>query len=146
MKLSSFKKSIKKFHYFQWEKNRRLAFFFLPAIWKENNHHGLEVHTSRFTLCFLRYRCHWYFGKITPMPNQPFESPIYGLNSFIKWAALWSKKPFSSKDFNIWLAQSDWKILVRWGGAKYHYSKIILAQEFLSRDVVLSNPILSSDF
>lgn len=120
-----------KFYSFQTEKDISLPKFIVPGIWFERKNQGLSVKVVRITTAFMSYRWHIYIGKTISPPNDPITSNVFELDNFVNWLNHWSGKKHHRSTFDSWLLQSDWKTLVRWGGTKYHYSKIVLAKEFL---------------
>ena len=110
--------------------------FVFPSVWFEHRRQGLEVNIVRVTFAWWTYRLHVHVGKTTPAPLGVWDAPELGVRDFVTWASAWSKNAWpdvswSQDSVEKWLQQSEWKMLVRWGGAKYHYSRIILAKEFL---------------
>lgn len=126
-----FPKSRYKFYSFQREKNVSLPKFIFPGVWFERKNQGLSVKMIRITAAFMSFRWHVYIGKTISPPNDPITSNVFELDGFVNWLNNWSGKKHHRSTFDSWLLQSDWKTLVRWGGTKYHYSKIVLAKEFL---------------
>lgn len=136
-----------KFYFFQKEKDPSLPKFVVPGVWWEHRRQGMEIAMVRVTIGFWGWRWHWYFGQVTPPPSGPINSAAFQLDAFVNWMNNWAGTTTSRAQFDSWLLQSDWKTLVRWGGTRYHYSKILLAKEFLSAsedhalDVVRPDPL-----
>lgn len=123
------------FYSIHYEKNAMLPVFLFPAFWWESKQQGLEVHLTRFTIGWWNVRLHILTGYLTPPSSLPLTEPVHGMEEFLQWAAHWSKsdnpKMWSKQSFDRWLQRSEWKSLMRWGGTKYHYSRILLAKEYL---------------
>ncbi len=136
-----------KFYFFQKEKGPSLPKFVVPGVWWERRRQGMEISTIRISVGFLNWRWHWYFGRVTPPPAGPINSAVFPLDSFVNWMNNWAGTRITRAQFDSWLLQSEWKSLVRWGGSQYHYSKILLAKEFLNAseehalDVVNPDPL-----
>ena len=120
------------FYFFEKTKDLSLPLVVWPSVWVEHRRQGLEIDMKRITLGWLHYRLTWYLGRVIPPSVAPLNAPVHGLDDFFSWAQEWSKSTWRRSEFDQWLQHSEWKTLVRWGGARYHYSRIVLAKEFLS--------------
>lgn len=134
-----------KFYFYQKEFHPSLPVFVLPGLWWERKRQGLEIRMLRVSVGFLRRRWHWYFGTITTAPAGSLTSESFQVSSLVQWLSTWSGRKIEQTDFEAWLLQSEWKTLVRWGGAKYHYSRILLGKEFLSDTEHAALDVLGED-
>lgn len=123
-----------KFYFFRREKDPSLPKFILPGVWWETRRQGLEITMWRITIGLWTFRWHYYFGRVTPPPAGPINSPQFKLDGFLQWmnSNNWSQSKVTRSEFDSWLLQSEWKTVVRWGGCQYHYTRILLAREFLN--------------
>lgn len=121
-----------KFYFFRKEKDFSLPKFIIPGVWWESRRQGMEISMVRVTIGFWYWRWHCCFGEVTPPPAGPINAAFFQLDTFVQWMNNWASTNATRAQFDSWLLQSEWKTLVRWGGSQYHYSKILLAKEFLN--------------
>ena len=119
---------------FERERDGMLPFMLWPALWWETRQQGMEIQTTRFTLGWAHYRAHAYWGRRQPISGAALSSAEFGLDEFASWMSAWSKRTVLKVSLEKWLQGSDWSALVRLGGAKNHYSRIVLGREFLAHD------------
>lgn len=147
MKTKIILSQVPKFYFFRKEKDTSLPKFIIPGVWWERRRQGMEIVMFRISVGFWCWRWHCYFGQVTPPPPGPINSEAFQLDQFVQWMNNWAGSSATRAQFDSWLLQSEWKNIVRWGGAQYHYSKILLAKDFLSAtedhslDVIISDPM-----
>lgn len=140
MKSISLSKSGRHFMIYGHEKNALSPFFILPTVWFERRHQGLRVTVRRWTFTWGCHRFHCGLGAVSRPVQGPWSNPSYQLDGFHEWAKIWLSKSWPQKiswdrtSFEKWLDQSDHKQVVAWGGASFHYSRILLAREYVSQE------------
>lgn len=122
----------KPFFYFLEKKySRKYVFFILPSCWIDKKRMGIEIHVIRFSLGWGYYRIHLNIGQVKIFNQGSILQEEFGISEYIIWLSQFIQKKIDQSAFQNWIIQSDWKNIIRWGGLKYHYIRILIAKDFV---------------
>lgn len=114
------------------ERSGLFPFVWWPSLSSQKRVTGPALSTSCLTISWGRVRWHLFWGRVgTPSPG-PLSAPELGLPEFVVWFRRWVNQPISVAEVAAWAQRSGWADVIRWGGARTWYGRLVLGRAFLA--------------
>jgi hypothetical protein len=107
-------------------------FVWWPSVSSQKRVTGPALITKCITISWGRSRWHLFWGRVgSPFPG-PLSAPELGLPEFVVWFRRWANKSISVAEVASWAQRSGWDDVIRWGGARTWYGRLVIGRAFLA--------------
>jgi hypothetical protein len=114
------------------ERSGLLPLVWWPCVSSQKRVTGPALSTTCLTLSWGRTRWHFFWGRVgSPFPGT-LSAPELGLSEFVVWFERWARRRASVEEIAAWAQHSGWSDMIRWGGARTWYGRLVLGRAFLA--------------